>query len=248
VNTRETLVAAALKVLEQDGEAQFSTRAVCAIANVTAPTLYHHFGNADGLLSAAMAEVFVQFLESKKAAAAAVQGMNMNRQGQSCSSTSRVFVHAALHDEVVAELVRRAEALAIGFPWLEHNEVGPIVSERQFERIMGYIDSARSEGAELLTGGGRPNDPSLRQGFFIAPTVFDHVTPAMRIAREPSRNGHRSRPATIVHSTFLGNCVHVDTRLSDGEPAVVEISRLGETFAPGEQVHLWWEPADELRF
>jgi ABC-type Fe3+/spermidine/putrescine transport system ATPase subunit len=71
---------------------------------------------------------------------------------------------------------------------------------------------------------------------------------AMRIAREPSQNGHRSRPATIVHSTFLGNCVHVDTRLSDGAPAVIEISRLAETFAPGEQVHLWWEPADELRF
>jgi betaine-aldehyde dehydrogenase len=122
--------------------------------------------------------------DAKKAAAAAVQGMNMNRQGQSCSSTSRVFVHAALHDEVVAELVRRAEALAIGFPWLEHNEVGPIVSERQFERIMGYIDSARSEGAELLTGGGRPSEACLRRGFFIAPTVFDRVTPAMRIARE----------------------------------------------------------------
>src|SRR5271170_1208234 len=71
---------------------------------------------------------------------------------------------------------------------------------------------------------------------------------AMRIERAPSSNGHRSRPATILHSTFLGNCVHVDTRLSDGEPAVVEISRLGETFAPGERVHLWWEPADELRF
>ena len=71
---------------------------------------------------------------------------------------------------------------------------------------------------------------------------------AMRISREPSRNGHRSRPATIVHSTFLGNCVHVDTRLVDGDPAVVEISRLGETFAPGEQVHVLWEPADELRF
>jgi ABC-type Fe3+/spermidine/putrescine transport system ATPase subunit len=71
---------------------------------------------------------------------------------------------------------------------------------------------------------------------------------ALRIAREPSRNGHRSQPATIVQSTFLGNCVHVETRLSDGAPAVVEISRLGETFAPGEQVHLWWQPADELRF
>jgi AcrR family transcriptional regulator len=68
MNTREALVAAALKVIEQDGEDQFSTRAVCAIADVTAPTLYHHFGNADGLLSAAMAEAFAQFLRSKKAA------------------------------------------------------------------------------------------------------------------------------------------------------------------------------------
>jgi len=71
---------------------------------------------------------------------------------------------------------------------------------------------------------------------------------AMRIERAPSSNGKRSRPATIVHSTFLGNCVQVDTRLSDGEPAVVEVSRLGQTFAPGESVHLWWEPADELHF
>jgi len=68
MDTRAILVAAALKVLEQDGEAQFSTRAICAIANVTAPTLYHHFGNADGLLSAAIAEAFAQFLSSKKAA------------------------------------------------------------------------------------------------------------------------------------------------------------------------------------
>src|SRR5208282_1851356 len=81
MDTRETLVAAALKVLEQDGEAQFSTRAVCAIANVTAPTLYHHFGNADGLLSAAMAEAFAQFLESKKAAVQSPDPETALRQG-----------------------------------------------------------------------------------------------------------------------------------------------------------------------
>jgi len=122
--------------------------------------------------------------DPKKAAAAAVQGMNMNRQGQSCSSTSRVFVHRSLHDEVVAELVRLSEALSVGLPWLEHNQVGPIVSQRQFDRVMGYIESARGEGARLVTGGGKPNDASLERGFFIAPTVFDQVTPAMRLARE----------------------------------------------------------------
>jgi AcrR family transcriptional regulator len=68
METHETLVAAALQVLEQGGEAQFSTRAVCAIAKVTAPTLYHHFGNSDGLLSAAIAAAFAEFLASKMVA------------------------------------------------------------------------------------------------------------------------------------------------------------------------------------
>jgi AcrR family transcriptional regulator len=68
VDTRETLVAAALKILEREGAAHFSTRAVCLLANVTAPTLYHHFGSSDGLLSAAVAEAFRQFLESKRVA------------------------------------------------------------------------------------------------------------------------------------------------------------------------------------
>jgi AcrR family transcriptional regulator len=68
MDTHDTLLNAALKVLEEEGEAKFSTRSVCAIAKVTAPTLYHHFGSADGLLSAAIAEAFAQFLESKRTA------------------------------------------------------------------------------------------------------------------------------------------------------------------------------------
>ena len=69
MDTRERLIAAALEVLEEEGEATFSTRAVLDIAKVSAPTLYHHFGNADGILSAALAEAFAQFLQSKQQAA-----------------------------------------------------------------------------------------------------------------------------------------------------------------------------------
>jgi betaine-aldehyde dehydrogenase len=122
--------------------------------------------------------------DPKKAARAAINGMNMNRQGQSCSSTSRVFVHTSLHKQVIAELVALAEALPIGPPWLKQNEVGPVVSQRQFDRVLGFIQSAKAEGAKLLTGGGKPSDPSLADGLFIAPTVFDAVGPTMRIARE----------------------------------------------------------------
>jgi len=81
MNTSDILLNAALKVLEEDGEAQFSTRKVCAIANVTAPTLYHHYGSADGLLSAALAEAFGQFLESKKTVVRSADPVVVLREG-----------------------------------------------------------------------------------------------------------------------------------------------------------------------
>ncbi len=122
--------------------------------------------------------------DARKAATAAIKGMNMNRQGQSCSSTSRVFVHESLQRAVVDEIVRQAEALPVGFPWIEANELGPLVSARQFERVMEFIASGRKEGAKLVTGGDRPRDAMLANGFFIRPTVFDDVRQDMRIARE----------------------------------------------------------------
>lgn len=81
MNTHDTLLNAALQVLEEEGEAQFSTRSVCAIAKVTAPTLYHHFGSADGLLSAAITEAFAQFLESKKTAVQSADPVIALREG-----------------------------------------------------------------------------------------------------------------------------------------------------------------------
>ena len=119
-----------------------------------------------------------------KAAAAAIKGMNMNRQGQSCSSTSRMFVHESLHGAVTEELVKQAEALPIGVPWVESNDVGPIISKRQYERILGFIESAKKDGAECLTGGGPPEDEELRKGLFVSPTIYDRVTPDMRIGSE----------------------------------------------------------------
>ena len=118
------------------------------------------------------------------AAKAAVKGMNMNRQGQSCSSTSRVFVHESLHDQVLEALVAETQALPVGFPWEKGREVGPVVSQRQFERVMAFVESGKQEGARLVTGGGSPPDAALANGFFISPTVFDGVDDSMRIARE----------------------------------------------------------------
>jgi spermidine/putrescine transport system ATP-binding protein len=71
---------------------------------------------------------------------------------------------------------------------------------------------------------------------------------ALRIAKGPVAEAAGSRPATVVQSTFLGNCVHVEARLPDGQMVVAEISRRTEPFAAGDSVYVSWEPADELTF
>lgn len=127
MDTHRILLNAALKVLEEDGEAQFSTRKVCVIANVTAPTLYHHYGSIDGLLSAAMAEAFAQFLESKKAAIPSADPVMALREGWNdyvrfvafrprlyAAMMSRVLDGAEIPaaEEAFALLIARIEAVA----------------------------------------------------------------------------------------------------------------------------------------
>lgn len=120
----------------------------------------------------------------EEAVAAALAAMNLNRAGQSCSSTSRVFVHRDLHDAVVDALRDRLTALRLGPPELDETEVGPVISREQQERVLEYINVGQREGARLMCGGGAPLDPDLQRGFFVQPTLFDHVRPGMRIAQE----------------------------------------------------------------
>ncbi len=119
-----------------------------------------------------------------EAAEMAVGAMNFNRAGQSCSSTSRVFVHRQWHDAFVEVLLRRVTALRLGLPEDEGSQVGCLVSREQYEKVLSYIESGQREGARLRCGGGPPEDPVLRRGFFVQPTVFDDVRPEMRIAQE----------------------------------------------------------------
>jgi betaine-aldehyde dehydrogenase len=170
--------------------------------------------------------------DPKKAAAAAVKGMNMNRQGQSCSSTSRVFVHESLHKEVAEELVKQAEALPIGLPWLKENDVGPIVSQRQHDRIMGFIESANAEGAKLLTGGGKPSNKSLHGGLFIAPTVFDNVATTMRIAQEEIFGPVMS----IITWSDYDNMIEKANSLEYGLTAAIVTNDLAKAMETAERV------------
>lgn len=114
----------------------------------------------------------------------AVAGMNFSWAGQSCGSTSRLLLHESVHDEIVERVAAKLSALRIGNPLSLDSEMGPVNSARQHERVLGSIASAKADGARLVSGGGRPPGESFAKGYWIQPTLFADVQPAMRIARE----------------------------------------------------------------
>jgi len=118
------------------------------------------------------------------AVAGALRGMNFTWQGQSCGSTSRLLVHRSLHADFVAALAERIGALRSGPPEDEESETGAIVHRRQYEKVLAYVELGKSEGARVVAGGGPPDDPALAGGMYLRPTLFDEVTPDMRLARE----------------------------------------------------------------
>jgi len=104
--------------------------------------------------------------------------------GQDCTARSRILVERSVHDQVVERFAEATRKLVVGDPTEEATQIGPLVSFKQRDRVKDYIESALGEGAELVAGGAAPDDPTLASGAYLQPTVFDRVTPGMRIARE----------------------------------------------------------------
>jgi aldehyde dehydrogenase (NAD+) len=104
--------------------------------------------------------------------------------GQRCTATSRAVVMDKIADEFVERIARRAASMRIGNGMDPNTEMGPSVDESQFKTVLQYIDIGREDGATLLCGGERATGDGLDKGYYVQPTVFDHVTPNMRIARE----------------------------------------------------------------
>jgi acyl-CoA reductase-like NAD-dependent aldehyde dehydrogenase len=104
-------------------------------------------------------------------------------KGEVCAAGSRLLVDRSIKDEFVDKLAARTKKLAPGDPMDPKTRLGAIASRSQMERVLGYIDTARKEGARLVAGGARA-DIGTGKGYFLQPTVFDGVTPDMTIARE----------------------------------------------------------------
>lgn len=105
--------------------------------------------------------------------------------GQTCIAGSRLLVERRVHDEFLEKLLKLARTARIGNPMDADTQVGPVTTEQQLKKVLGYIDVAKAEGAETLLGGVRPdNRPELGEGWFVEPTIFGGVRNDMRIAQE----------------------------------------------------------------
>jgi len=117
---------------------------------------------------------------------AAVRGATMGifyGKGEVCAAGSRLLVEASIKDEFLAKVADRAKKMVAGDPLNPKTRLGAISSKAQMERVLGYIEAAKTEGATLLAGGERA-DIGTGKGFFLQPTVFGNVTTDMTIARE----------------------------------------------------------------
>ena len=155
-----------------------STRAGVQVAINAAPTVKRVTQELGGK----SANIILDDADFQSAVAGGVTGCFTN-SGQSCNAPTRMLVPASRHAEAVAIAKTAAERMKVGDPFQDGVKLGPVVSEVQFKKIQGLIQTGIDEGAELVTGGvGRPE--GLGTGFYVKPTVFAGVKNSMTIARE----------------------------------------------------------------
>jgi aldehyde dehydrogenase (NAD+) len=113
----------------------------------------------------------------------ALWGIFANK-GEVCSAGSRLLLHEDIHDKFLDALVEKANAFKLGNPLDSSTQMGSQISQTQMDRILGYIESGKAEGAKLLCGGERDVTDGKDKGFYIKPTIFSGVRPEMKIAQE----------------------------------------------------------------
>ena len=119
--------------------------------------------------------------DSELAVERAVSGA-FGASGQKCTASSRLIVDAKVHDEFVERFAKAAQGKKIGHALAEDTQLGPVVSEGQMNKILGYMDLAKEEGATLVTGGERVEQET--QGYFLAPTIYTQTRNDMHVNRE----------------------------------------------------------------
>jgi betaine-aldehyde dehydrogenase len=108
----------------------------------------------------------------------------LGNAGQDCCARSRLLLEKSIYDEFVSKLAELFKQVRLGDPQNEDTEMGSLISKKQHERVLNYVELGKFEGASLVCGGESPEEEEFKKGFFLNPTLFTDVKPEMRIARE----------------------------------------------------------------
>jgi acyl-CoA reductase-like NAD-dependent aldehyde dehydrogenase len=127
-------------------------------------------------------QIVLRDADLARAIPAIVRSITLNT-GQVCAAGSRLLAPPELRDQLIGAISDAFAKVRIG-PWYEDVQMGPLISAKQEQRVLGYLDVGREEGAEIVTGGHKLTGDGFDRGFFVEPTIFDRVRPDMRIAQE----------------------------------------------------------------
>lgn len=172
------------------GAAMVAHRDVAKISFTGSPAVGRHIAAAAGQglkpvtleLGGKSPNIVFDDADPEAATVGALAGI-FGATGQTCVAGSRLLVQRGLYGEIVERLARRAETIRMGDPLDPTSEMGTAANQPQFDRIMASIESAKADGARLVTGGGRATGPGLERGLFIQPTIFADVANAMKVAQ-----------------------------------------------------------------